>query len=1378
MLQYWAVACLALVACATTHAQTPLPIEGWPAGIAPRLELPTARSVDYDFSNVDVTRIESWLSWFGIELPVSASGKLSGWLWAQRGTSGWFTFKDYRVEGYVSSPRLQLEQYSVEAAELRFGYAGGDWYIGRLNGIVKPKDEGAVIGEASLQAKIPTSAAQLLETSGTIQSVDIGPLLRSLGVDLELKNDAGGALKYSGRVPLAQASDLRAWTANAALRLDSLQLPDLPPASLIATAELARGAWSVVDGTVIWLDQPIRVIGGGQLSGDYPYDFSLQGKELSLSQALQTFGLLDLASQLSGSLNLDAKLSGDAVQGVAKADIIAQAPLVEYQSLQFAQIDLRGAYHPQSITLELLRADYAGGLLDATSSWRSLEQLAQGYPDSLQLTLQGLQLNQLPADWLPLDLEGIATGKVLLQTQNQNNQSVWASTGNLSVRGLAADTTAIGDAQLNWSKELVADTLQLDLVAADESLTSDLTIDLEDVDRDLKQVRITGYRAAGRVQQFETVVRLPDLPGDPMPLQLTGTYTLQGTPANWLERGRAELALLRIVLSGETWELQSATAVLNPESLGLEQFRILDPRGAELSGSSRWSSWQQVAQRLPDAASLKLKGLQLDALPEQLPDALRQLALAGLASGELSLQSQWLDDRLEWAAQGTLNINQFAAAQTSVGDLRVTWRKELAESVARLDLNTADGAIAADLAVTLDTTAADLQQTQWTEFRGTARVKEFETLLPVATTGRSNLPVQVTGTLELQGTPDNWLQRGTATLEEVVTIIGDQPIALQQAVVHVSPEEFRLERFHLFDPRGRVAGAAIVRRDGSERHYLNLRIVDVSLTQYSPLLDDSPLSAVDGIAALEVRLNKAADIVDWQQGWQGSLKATLKDLAYREVPVGSLSVTGVIEGDAIDARLEGEILKGQALVTARFPTTALTVGYANPQARGDQQPFSFDASLIGVDISRLLGLITDPRQAALVAGVATLETSGSWTQEDRLRWDAQLQIPLMLHRSKPLARDFRLTTNYAAGLLQVRELSGGIAGGRLDARGTFPLDLLDSLDEETVSNSNGELRFDAQRVQLNWLVNFLFPGYADQFSGIVSYRGAARYDRQIYLRGDAHATDALAFGLPIQSGHGNLAINLNLDGSLDRLSTHNLTGTAMGGKFVGEIDLRGGSRYELAAGGRITAGKLDQLSRALGFDHILGTGRFDGRVQLGSSDASSLAALSGLLQIDFDRGDAQSVPLLPDLARYVPVLQLASTDITDGRLRARIGQGVLRIQDLFLNGDAFWLVGQGYASLIGGQLDIEAVLQTGGGIEQQAKQQVVQRLALGLLPQAALLIEINDLLRNRSLYFHIGGTTSQPVIQARLVQTLGKALLQNVGRSLLGAPAAFQTEMN
>ncbi|MEZ6079425.1 MAG: hypothetical protein R3C56_28275 [Pirellulaceae bacterium] len=99
--------------------QETLEAGAWPAGVVARDTLPTERAYNYNFNEVDVSKLEGWLKWFGYELPAKFSGNVSGWIWAQRSGCGWFDVANYRLEGEVESPQLLIESWTLEQARLR-----------------------------------------------------------------------------------------------------------------------------------------------------------------------------------------------------------------------------------------------------------------------------------------------------------------------------------------------------------------------------------------------------------------------------------------------------------------------------------------------------------------------------------------------------------------------------------------------------------------------------------------------------------------------------------------------------------------------------------------------------------------------------------------------------------------------------------------------------------------------------------------------------------------------------------------------------------------------------------------------------------------------------------------------------------------------------------------------------------------------------------------------------------------------------------------------------------------------------------------------------------------------------------------------------------
>ena len=97
-------------------------------------------------------------------------------------------------------------------------------------------------------------------------------------------------------------------------------------------------------------------------------------------------------------------------------------------------------------------------------------------------------------------------------------------------------------------------------------------------------------------------------------------------------------------------------------------------------------------------------------------------------------------------------------------------------------------------------------------------------------------------------------------------------------------------------------------------------------------------------------------------------------------------------------------------------------------------------------------------------------------------------------------------------------------------------------------------------------------------------------------------------------------------------------------------------------------------------------------------------------------------------------------------------------------------------SLRTGRLDLQGVLQTGGGIESQVSQRSVRKLASLIAPEIVLVSQLDNLLRNRTIYFRVRGNTDRPLVQPKVAPTFARILLQEVRRELLAAPRLLAIE--
>ncbi len=853
------------------------------------------------------------------------------------------------------------------------------------------------------------------------------------------------------------------------------------------------------------------------------------------------------------------------------------------------------------------------------------------------------------------------------------------------------------------------------------------------------------------------------------------------------------------------------------------ELRSAELAGGSLSGQLVWAELASLYEELPARVVVDLKDLQLD----KLSDRLLPVALSGVSTGQLRMNTVDAEQPEAWNGELRLKVSDFVALNSPLGNIylsaskpsdapHIRWQLSDALETLQVQLNTQ--LLQAHDAGAQATGQAEESRSAspaWSFFLGdytaSGSLQNFRTHIALnstvpATSASSGevIPVIASGQFQLQGSlaegDSLWLSRGTASLDQLILSLAGQSIELRSAQLNVRPEAFRLERFEVLGSEGYAVGSALIRRDGQGQHLVKLRVAEMPVAPWLDTLSQYASAAVDGSQTLDflqgiagqlsvdAQLQKRADEPLGLVGWQGTIAGALQDWSRRELPLGSLGFDGKLDPHRLQLQAEGELLGGQATLATELPLplTAsdvsnwiMELGDDTATATAAGKRIDIDAALLGIELQKLMSLISGPRLGNRFSGLAdvrlqTTEEAAPTGPVGRTLpvWIASLNIPQFFYERNSLAQDLQAQVRLHHGQLTIEKFSGGLASGRVHAVGNLRL----TPQQRWV----GDIQFDARRMQFPCLVAWINPDYADAFVGELGYSGRATLGSQWLIRGSAVVRDATVYSLPVQQLRSNVRIVLGPDGTFETLSAERVRGTALGGTLQGQVQLRGGARYELASSLRIGAGKLDQLSQALGFEHIVGTGRFDAVAQLSSDDVTDLNALVGPLQLDFEGGDAQSVPLLADLSHVIPLLQLASTNISSGRLDARLGQGQMRILSMFLDSEAFWLVGDGSASLASQRLDLNAILNTGGGLDAQLTQDARQRALTLLLPQLAVLGQIDDLIRNRTIYFHVAGTTGQPVIQLKPAQTLGRAFLQNLTRQLLVAPtaAAIANETN
>lgn len=850
---------------------------------------------------------------------------------------------------------------------------------------------------------------------------------------------------------------------------------------------------------------------------------------------------------------------------------------------------------------------------------------------------------------------------------------------------------------------------------------------------------------------------------------IEGEIAIQGSLSGFAGTGleKAELTATSDKLGSQESHLESVslTAKLTTDTAGNLPLNLeltsATQEGGSVNGRLRWNDARQVATEIPINARVSLNNANLN-WASGLGVA---QGVSGLVSGEVELNTRTRRAGTEWSSDMDLNCTDLAYAGISVGDLRLVATKAILQPMVRVQLTSPDKAFTTECTLVVATARNGHLDARVENYHLSGTFDAFSIRLPPWLVGGGSestpSPVTTTGEFILHGDATNWFATGQAMLDSVRLQLGGRPVELQDLVAKLSPEALRLERFHIRDSAAKILGSAQIKRDSTEKHLLNLRIDNLKVSPYVAAFAPANIPHIDGNIAVDLRLEKQAGMGDWTQGWTGTLDGGVSELAIRSVPIGELTITGRVEDSQAVVSAGGSLFGGPANLRAAVATKASD---SDAPSIDSLRIVSLESDITGLELDRLMACIFGLRSGIHYDGLASVAVSARPDTDGPTSWLLNLTVPNFNYDNRSLARAFGASIRYNEGIVHIDKLSGGIAGGRVRVSG--------ALSSRAGFAPRGTLQFSADQMDLAALVAFAAPRLSDSFTGRVSYRGSAHITAQAALYGDCRLRDATAYGLPIQDLNTRLSVRASSDKGFESASGTDVHGKVLGGQASGGFEVRGGPRWQMDSALKISNGRIDQLSKALGFAHVVGTGRFDASAKIRSRDITQLTSLAGPLSFKFDSGDARSVPVLSDLGKLVPLAQIASSDIKNGFLTAQLGQGIVRISTVFVESDAFWLTGSGDASLASQRLDMDAMLQTGGGFDKQLAQIVVEKLLKLSVPPLAAVTEINELLRNRTIFLRVGGTSKHPSIQLKAGQTLGRAVLQALRRQIIAIPNA------
>lgn len=1266
-------------------------------------------SQTFTVRNIEFAALLSELRRWQFNIPVHGQGKVTASVTVHVPWRHPLTWGDYRFDAKLNSQQLELEGLEFRRATAALSYAQGRLQIDSAQfTVVDPQthtDAGTFTGAAGLQVVPLGDLTTKLQVDDFLLAA-----LRPLRIDMP--GLTGGRVYGTLRTQVAfdRIRDLAAWDASGDVTLGDLKFQELPPLDGKSRFQFKQGSLMLESLNVHLGDASLTAT--GHLSSRAPYPYQLDVRDLTTD--LQDWhGLLPAWAahhQIRGKLHADTIVSGDLSPLSWTATGTVQMPHMALDSLQIDNSRAQYSVDTSQVLINRAQASLYGGTTELTG----MIPLSTKNAGRLALRWNNLALGQLVADATKLSIDGgTSAGRIDITIPADKLQDVaaWQATGAATIDDLAVNGVDIRTARASLDvrdQSLVVAPLQVTLRRGGIAAA---------VRGNLKtgQVAVNYVAQDIRLADFENV--LPEFARPVSGLaSLNGSILADLTQLSFTAAGTCrfrEVAWRGLRLAAGQFGFAASQYGVRVADLSAQAY------GGTLAASGTLPFDARVAGAV-DAQWQDIDGgaiaADLDWLPRGLIARLRGSVHLKLPPGKnrdvASLQGNARLDAANIAGWGLRNGRLAAQATLQDGILRVP----------ALELDWPDGRLrsAGQLALTdCFQFAAKLQAA------GSLPRSVLQGAAPVATpvSGQFDMKAQVHGTVH----PLSVNGAGGGTIKDMR--VGN--VGINGAVFDFLADgpTLRVKRFNAGLYGGQLQGQATISLtddQASEAHIKATAIDAGRLIRDAVRLSFSIEAPLTAALDIEMPAGKLQDVDQWDVVATGSAP----EVRLNHQLAGNMSAEAAYRGGVFSGQASGDLLGAKLNMLA---------AWGNAEAK---RPGSGSVELRGLELSRLAPLVANNRPFQELSGRFDLVLPftipapfGLPTGEGNYRfrdvaWNRTVLARQVSGRVK-LER---------AGLLLV-DAGGDLAQGIL--RADAAMDFRNPADRRFEVSLSGAR---AEELLLPWpALNGVATGRVD-----LRLRGSLAWITRI--DGTLTMTGGRSYGLDLND------LRLPFSGAVDMAGQQlDLRVTEGAGDIAhGRVQIQGAVRwaYSLAVelGLQFTELDLQPLLSAAGNLGPVQAGRASGTMKVNGQDVHSLNDLSGTIQARMRNIQPAGLPVFTQISPYLTG-GLGGPGFTDGNLRARLGGGVVSIQQLAMTGPAVQLYATGNVTLAGAlDLDVFASNYTSpAGVLGPA---LLARLPLAATGPVGVLISISQLLSNRVIYLDVTGTARAPILHLRPLPTL------------------------
>lgn len=512
---------------------------------------------------------------------------------------------------------------------------------------------------------------------------------------------------------------------------------------------------------------------------------------------------------------------------------------------------------------------------------------------------------------------------------------------------------------------------------------------------------------------------------------------------------------------------------------------------------------------------------------------------------------------------------------------------------------------------------------------------------------------------------------------------------------------------------------------------------------------------------------------------QGTANLSIDDMRLAGEPIGQLKLAVSAEAGELTLQGDGNVLDGTVRINMAATTTP---GDLWSDVIGRLQRSEIELSDISVG------------QLIFVAGSNRTDISGrisgslQGTTFPSLNVDSaptrfDLSVHDLRYQSMLVSRQTSAQGAWNGRALTIDSLVGDYAGGTARASGRVEVEPI---------GSGTQLRTDlTARIDRIDLQNGLFfvPTVSDYIGGKCS--GTVRLsgtDYALRVRGNLIGRQFVLADIPLGTAHSGIFVDADVLTNRWKLRLPTITANIGGGSLEGELAVSSSHRstggVDLASRWKTRRVDFFRLSDQLGQATSLATGEITGELTLGGKSVRSIDDVAGRFRFRLGETRGGAIPGLVGVSQWLGPVSLATEKFNVGEANGVIGNGVLTMDEFWLGSDAALIRADGRIYLKSKRMDMEALIATGDYRDLSVDlQRIAQQYLLRTLLPGSVILDISDLLRDRTLVVSIRGRIDHPIVRLQTAETFreetARFLIRESGRLLLtGAGVGVASGIN